>query len=80
MIAFIYLMYFQSDISVGSSVGLPLEPPAFTLHLVQTEAQLGSKVVMKANVIGYPTPVVQWFVDGDRITSSRLASKLFHSM
>lgn len=46
-------------------------PPEFVLPLEDLVVTEGETIRLKAIVIGYPAPEIQWFVDEDRIESSR---------
>lgn len=60
----------QSDIST-SATELPLQPPRFLQPLRDTKTTEGQMVRLKGIISGFPTPEVNWYVDGDKITSSR---------
>jgi hypothetical protein len=61
----------SADISVSESTGTPVQPPAFTQTLTDRIVVEGEPVRLKCNVTGYPQPTVTWYIDEDRITSSK---------
>lgn len=61
----------SADVSVSESTGTPVQPPAFRQSLTDRIVVEGEKVRLKCNVTGYPQPSVVWYIDEDRITSSK---------
>ena len=52
-----------------SAMSLPTQPPRFTVTLTDCTCHASEDIRLRAVVVGFPAPAVQWFKDGNRIES-----------